>query len=99
MISQSHLGAGKIMEQILLESILRHLENKEVICGRQHGFSKGKSCPTNLVAFYDELTILLDEGRVTNVIYLDLCKAFGTFLDNISVSMAWVGWTTQWIRN
>ncbi|CAM4525174.1 unnamed protein product [Lepidochelys olivacea] len=69
---------GKIMEQVLKESILKHVEERKVIRNSQHGFTKGKSCLTNLIAFYDEITGSVDEGKAVDVLFLDISKAFDT---------------------
>ena len=58
-------------------ALLRHMENKdEVTDGNQHGFTKGKSCLTNLVSFYDGVAASADIGRATDVLYPALCKVF-----------------------
>lgn len=67
--------ASKTMEQILVETMLGHVEDRDLIGDSQHGFTRGKFHLTSLEAFYDRIIALVDEGG-TDIIYLDLCKAF-----------------------
>ncbi|KAK4806819.1 hypothetical protein QYF61_005615 [Mycteria americana] len=69
---------GKLMEQIILSAITRHVENNQGIKPSQHGFRKGRSCLTNLISFYDKVTRLVDEGKAVDVVCLDFSKAFDT---------------------
>lgn len=52
----------KVRECLVLEAISVHMESKRVVRTGQQGFTEGKSCLTNLVAFCDESTCF-DEGR------------------------------------
>jgi len=86
------------------DNILRHIENKdEVTGGNQHGFTNGKSCLTNLVAFYDGVTASVGKGRATDIVYLNLSKAFDTVLYDILLAKLKKngsdGWATHWIKN
>ncbi|KAJ7401137.1 WD repeat domain 27 [Pitangus sulphuratus] len=54
---------GKVMKCLILEAIFLHMDNKNVIKSSQHGFTKGKSCLTKLMVFYDETNYWMDEGR------------------------------------
>ncbi|GAB0181321.1 mitochondrial enolase superfamily member 1 [Grus japonensis] len=94
---------GKVMEQLILGVISKHVEEKKVIRSSQHGFTKGKSCLTNLIAFFDGMTCWVHEGRAVDVVYLDLNKAFDTVSHNILIGkLRKCGldeWTVRWIEN
>ena len=74
---------GKVMEKLILETISRHMNNKKIIRISQHGFTKGKSCMTNLINFYDEVTVLVDEGRAVDIVYMGFRKALDTVSQKI----------------
>ena len=67
---------GKMLETIIARAIRKHLEEHELIRQSQHGFSKGKSCLTNLMSFYRKVYETIDSGDRYDVIYLDFSKAF-----------------------
>jgi len=64
---------------------------------------KGRSCLTNLISCYDQLTQLMDEGKAEDVIYLDFSKAFDTVPHRILleklVAHGLDGCTLHWIKN
>jgi len=47
---------GKMMEQLILEAIIKQVEEKKVIRSSQHGLTKGKLCLANLIAIYDGMS-------------------------------------------
>ncbi|PKU43553.1 rna-directed dna polymerase from mobile element jockey-like [Limosa lapponica baueri] len=92
----------KIMEQIILSAIMRHIQDNQVIRPSQHGFTKDRSCLTNLI-FYDKVTHLVDEGKAVDIVYLDFSKAFdkvshSTLLEKV-VAHGLDGNTLHWVRN
>jgi len=50
---------GKVIKQLILETISRHVKEKEIIRSSQHAFTKRKSCLTNLINFYNEMIGLI----------------------------------------
>jgi len=94
---------GKVMEQLVLEVIIKQVEEKKVLRSSQHGFPKEKSCLTNWIAFCDDTTGWVDEGRAVDVVYLDFSKAFDTVSHNILLGkLKKYGldeWLVKWIEN
>ena len=66
----------KILETIIKEEILIHLDKYSLIKDSQHGFLAGRSCLTNLLEFMEDITEIIDRGNSVDVIYLDFAKAF-----------------------
>ncbi|KAJ7404106.1 RNA-directed DNA polymerase from mobile element jockey-like protein [Willisornis vidua] len=71
------------MEQIILSAITQYLQGGQGLRPSQYKFRRGRSCLTNLISFYDQVTHLVDEGKAVDVVYLDFSKAFDTVSHNI----------------
>ena len=64
------------MESIIRDAIVEHLKYNDLIRNSQHGFMPHRSCLTNLLEFFEEITRIIDEGHSIDILYLDFARAF-----------------------
>ena len=97
----------KMLESIIKDEIVMHLEKCKLIRDSQHGFTKGRSCLTNLLEFFEEVTKLLDSGQPVDVIYLDFAKAFDkvphirllTKIKSHGIAGKILTWIESWLKH
>ena len=65
---------SKVFERCILNKLRDHL--LKLVNSSQHGFISGRSCTTQLVEVLNYIGSLLDSGKQTDVILLDMSKAF-----------------------
>ena len=66
----------KIFEKVIRKIIVCFMTANKLFNPSQHGFRSSRSCLSQLLAHFDRITRLLEEGAAVDVIYLDFAKAF-----------------------
>ena len=93
----------KVMERVLRENIMDHLESNNLLSSHQHGFRSNRSCLTQLLEYFLEIHEIIDERDPVDAIYLDCQKAFDTVpLKRLLVKLEAYGITGKilnWIKS
>ena len=87
----------------MMDFLIKH----KFINPSQHGFLKARSCLTNVLCFFEEITQWVDEGSPVDVIYLDFQKAFDKVphqrlilkLKSHGMGNSIVNWIEQWLTD
>ena len=65
-----------MLESIIIQKLVHHLESQDVIKPLKHGFRCGRSCLTNLLEYLEYVTTHIDNRQPVDCVYLDFSKAF-----------------------
>ena len=66
----------KVMELLLRERIMKHLNDNDLLTDSQFGFRSGRSCSLQLLEIVDKWLNSMDRNIATDVAFLDFSKAF-----------------------
>ena len=74
--------------------------------GNQHSFIRSRSCQTNLIAFYDQVTKAMEAGVAMDVVFLDFSKTFDAVshpilikkLGDCGIDAYTVRWIADWLK-
>ena len=71
----------KILESILRDEMLGHLERNKLLSDDQHGFTRNKSRLTNRLGTLEDIISCLDNAERVNLVFLDYRRAFDSIPD------------------
>jgi len=97
----------KILESIIKDKLIEHFDKYKLIRDSQHGFTKNRSCLTNLLDFFETVTKNLDDGDPVDLVYLDFAKAFDKVpyqrlflkLESLGIQGKVLDWIKEWLAN
>ena len=73
----------KVFERVIRRALVDFLEKYGQLPENQHGFSAKRSTLTQLLAHWDQIIDLLEQGFTVDVIYTDFAKAFDKCETNV----------------
>ena len=97
----------KVLESIIRDKIVEHLDKYNLLNNSQHGFREGRSCLTNLLETLEQWTEIIDDGDCVDVAYLDFRKAFDLVshehliykLSKYGISGQILSWIKDFLKN
>ena len=95
--------ACNVLEYIILKHLTLFLENNNLLSPHQHGFRKGLSTITQLTEIIHDLALSINNCSQTDIILLDLSKAFDRVCHNKLISklqnIVGDGEITNWVKD
>ena len=79
---------SKVLERIVFDQVYEHIASL-TICSRQFGFLRGRSTVQQLLVHLDSLINSISDGFQSDVVYLDIKKAFDSVSHDILLAKLW----------
>ena len=97
----------KIMERILVSSMVTYLDDADLLSQCQHGFRKRLSCESQLIMLYQDLMSSIDKRKCIDLAFIDFSKAFDKVSHNHLISKLKsynldknvLGWICSFLKN
>ena len=97
----------KLLETIIRDHMMDFLIKHKLINPSQYWFLKARSCLTNVLCYFEEITKWMDEGSPVEVTYLDFLKEFDKVphqrlilkLKSNGMGNSIIDWIEQWLTD
>ena len=97
----------KVFERIITKHITEYLNINSIISDQQFGFRESHSTVDQLILTYNDITGMIDEGRIVDLIFFDFSKAFDLVdhsilfvkLQTLGISGDILNWLVSFLSN